>query len=144
VADVSLQQEIGVILAAPVVTLVGAAALIVVVWRFVNWAYGLQISTLREQTQTVRERLALSNDRLANSNDELAQVRQKLEAVEAKLSEPKVPPTLAGQIGEAIGGITASIKANTATITATGASYMAGTDRSGTPLVLNENPKPPS
>jgi hypothetical protein len=84
----TITQQLDVILHAPVVTIIGACALIAVIWGIVNWAYALRIDALKE-------RLNLSNDRLASSNDELDKVRAQLAAaseagrsrVETKLSD---------------------------------------------------------
>jgi hypothetical protein len=69
----TLGQEIDVILRAPVVTIIGASALIAVIWGLVNWASKLRIDALKE-------RLNLANDRLAASNEELDRLRTQLAA----------------------------------------------------------------
>jgi hypothetical protein len=55
----TLAAEIGIILQAPVVSLIGAIFLIGVVWKVIEWAYRLRIEALQE-------RLALANDRLVD------------------------------------------------------------------------------
>lgn len=132
-ADASAAAQV--VLTANVTTLVIALVVLLLgilmplggaIWGVVNWAYKQRIDALNE-------RLALANDRLGHANEELARVRQELENVRRD-----IPAAVLPRINQAIEGITASMRANTVTITATGAGYMAGADRSGTPLPLVE------
>lgn len=95
-SDISISQEIAVILGAPVVTLVGAAALIGIVWKIVDWAYKLRIEGLKDHIDALRSRLDLANDRLRKSSEELEGLRRELETSRA------VPVSVAARIRKII------------------------------------------
>jgi len=123
----SAQQGIGAILTAPVATVIGALVgvlpLLGAFWKLFDWAYRLRIEALQE-------RVTLRDDRLVNANEELTKVRQELEAIKNRAS-----PELVIRIERAIEGVTASMVANTASITPSGGSY-----RSGIPITPKGKP----